>query len=244
MARSIGLATCSVTSAAPAPGIRRDDRDDRERDVGQELLLEVSPGEDAGDEEGDGEQERDAPLVRRRAGSGGSFGAPGGCQREGRGVDGAAMIRIARSMTSRSSSVDRVEQRAELAGAELTQLLERLAPERRDRDADLAAVGRVVDAAEQADRHEVIDRAAGGRDRDAEPLGDLGHAQLPGRGDDVQELGLGHRQVERRELGRMEAISRCWKASNASSAFCTAGRTSGFGLTILFGISVVFGIAE
>ena len=62
MACSIGLATCSVTSAAPAPGIRRDDRDDRERDVRQQLLLEVSPGEDAGDEEGDGEQERDAPL--------------------------------------------------------------------------------------------------------------------------------------------------------------------------------------
>ena len=43
-------------------GIRRDDGDDRERDVGQQLLLQAAPGEDAGDEEGGGEEERDAPL--------------------------------------------------------------------------------------------------------------------------------------------------------------------------------------
>ena len=42
--------------------IRRDDGDDREVDVGEQLLLEAAPGRDAGDEEPDGEQERDAPL--------------------------------------------------------------------------------------------------------------------------------------------------------------------------------------
>ena len=47
MARSIGLVTCSATSAAPAPGQRSDDRDDRELDVREQLLLEAAPGEDA-----------------------------------------------------------------------------------------------------------------------------------------------------------------------------------------------------
>ena len=84
-----------------------------------------------------------------------------------------------RSLDDREVVVaDGVKERAHLAGVELAHVLERLASERRDRDADLAAVGRVVDAAEQADRHEVIDGAARGRDRDAEPLGDLGHAEI------------------------------------------------------------------
>jgi hypothetical protein len=43
-------------------GQGHDHGDDRELDVGQELLLEAAPGADAGDEQGTGEQEGDAPL--------------------------------------------------------------------------------------------------------------------------------------------------------------------------------------
>ena len=49
------------------PRVRRDDRDDREVDVRQELLLEAAPGRDPGDEEGSREQERDAPLAQGKA---------------------------------------------------------------------------------------------------------------------------------------------------------------------------------
>ena len=42
------------------PGIRRDDRDDRELDIREELLLEAAPGVDTADEHGDREEQRDA----------------------------------------------------------------------------------------------------------------------------------------------------------------------------------------
>ena len=44
-------------------GIWRDDGDDGEVDVGQQLLLERAPGADAGDEQSDREQQRDAALA-------------------------------------------------------------------------------------------------------------------------------------------------------------------------------------
>ena len=63
MAFSIGLVICSATSDDPAPGYGRHDRDDREVDVRQELLLEASPRRESGDEQGRSEEERDAPLA-------------------------------------------------------------------------------------------------------------------------------------------------------------------------------------
>ncbi len=44
-------------------GVRRDDGDDREVDVRQQLLLERSPGRQAGDEEGERQQDDDAAMV-------------------------------------------------------------------------------------------------------------------------------------------------------------------------------------
>ena len=42
--------------------IRGDDRDDRELDVRQELLLQAAPGREAGDEQRPGQQDRDAAV--------------------------------------------------------------------------------------------------------------------------------------------------------------------------------------
>ncbi len=47
----------------PGARERRDDRDDREVDVRQQFLLEAAPGRQAGEEQGAGEEERDAPLA-------------------------------------------------------------------------------------------------------------------------------------------------------------------------------------
>ena len=114
------------------------------------------------------------------------------------------MIRVARSMTSRSSSLTRSSRVAQLATAQLLELVEGRRSRRRDGHADLAAVVRIVRPGQQAELHETFDRAAGRGDGDPEPLRDLRHAELAGRGDDVQELGLGHRDIERRELRRVQ----------------------------------------
>ena len=63
MARSIGLGDLLGDVRRAGARVRRDDGDDREVDVGQELLLEAAPGRDAGDEQGGREQERDAALA-------------------------------------------------------------------------------------------------------------------------------------------------------------------------------------
>jgi hypothetical protein len=128
-ARSIGFATCSVTSEAPAPGIRRDDGHDRERDVRQQLLLEAAPGEDARDEQGGGEEERDAPLRDGELGQAGH---------ELLLVVGSAIemasVRIPDGALDdlEVSVTDQVEEGPELADIELPHRLECLAPVRRD----------------------------------------------------------------------------------------------------------------
>ena len=63
MAFSIGLRHLFGDVGRPGTRERRHDRDDREIDVGQKLLLQAAPRRETGDEQGAGEQERDAPLA-------------------------------------------------------------------------------------------------------------------------------------------------------------------------------------
>ena len=60
-------------------------------------------------------------------------------------------------------------------------------------------------AIEQAELDEPLDDLAGGRRADAEPAGELGHAELTGGHHDVQDLGLGHRHVDLGEFGGVTA---------------------------------------
>ena len=176
MARSIGFATCSVTSAAPAPGYGAMTVTIGNETSGQQLLLEAAPGEDAGDEEGDGEQERDAPLRDGELGQAGhgcswSVGRTGCVDGEGVGEDpDRQRRRLARSSSSMRSNSARSWR---VLSSRICSSVSR--PNGVTETLDLAAVGRVVDAVQQAERHEVVDGAARGRDRDAEPLGDLRH---------------------------------------------------------------------
>ena len=77
--------------------VRRDDGDDREVDVRQELLLEAAPGRDAGDEQGAGEQERHAPLAEGEAAETTHEASPGAWWLAGRWI---AASMAARSMAA------------------------------------------------------------------------------------------------------------------------------------------------
>ena len=133
-----------------------DDGDDRELDVGQELLLEAAPGRDAGDEQGAGQQERDAPLAdgelgetiheRSPCGSVVVAGLDVGGDGRVEDADGALDDREVRG-------VDVGEQLAHPARVELPERLQGRLGLGRGGDDDLAPVGGVLVADQQAVRH-------------------------------------------------------------------------------------------
>ena len=111
-----------------------------------------------------------------------------------------------RSTTSSSSASSRVEQLAELALVELTEALEERDRLGRRRDDDLAPIVRVVVAASSSPSS--TSRSASPLADDepiAEPGSQLGHPQLAGGHDDVQDLGLGHGDADLGELRGMAA---------------------------------------
>ena len=195
--------------------VRRDDRDDREVDVRQELLLEAAPGGGPGEEQGRGEQERDAPLAQGQAtqathGRVSDFWClgwmVGGCggrgarsmarlgRWPGRGSPWTVRRRPAprrRGATSRSrswrwlSSRNR-SSRASASGVAVTTTWRRSSAS--------------VVPLEQAQLDEPVGQLAGRRRADPEPGGELGHAQPAGGHHDVQDLGLGHRDADLGEL--------------------------------------------
>ena len=196
-------------------GQRRDDRDDRELDVGQQLLLEAAPGEDAGDEQGPGQQERDAPLGDGELGEAahaGSFRVGGGDAAGARSGGGRARRRraaarpsapSARRTRSSSSSSRTRDQLAHLAGVELAEAVDELGAGGRQADDHLAAVGGVVAAGGEAVVHDPVDEAADGGQRHAEAGDELRHVELAGSAEQVQDLRLGHRDVDLQELRRV-----------------------------------------
>ena len=210
--RSIGFVTWSATSAAPAPGERRDDGDDRELDVRQELLLEVAPGEQARDEQGAGEQQRDAPLGDGELGEAahaGSFrvaASSGATVAPARGAGmaacgrRAASARSVRSGLASSVVVEVVEEVAHLAGVELAEAVDERGACGRQADDHLAAVDGVLAARGEAVVDDPVDEAAHRGQRDAEALDEIGHVELARRAQEVQELGLGHRDGDLEEL--------------------------------------------
>ena len=86
---------------------------------------------------------------------------------------------------------------------ELAHALERVGAGVGERDDHLAAIRGVGTALEQPELHEPVDDAARRAHLHAEACGELGHPQRPGGGDDVQDLGLGHRDPDLGELGRV-----------------------------------------
>ena len=94
------------------------------------------------------------------------------------------------------------EQLAHPARVELAEGLEGRLGLGRGTDHDLASVGGVLVADQEAERRRGRSTTPGrGRGRDPEPSRKLGHPELTGGDDEVQRLGLGHRQVDEVQLG-------------------------------------------
>src|SRR3954451_14091787 len=95
------------------------------------------------------------------------------------------------------------EQSAKLALVELSKTLEEVVRLGRRRDDDMASVAGVFTAFEKIELDETVDELARRRRAEAQSGSELGHAQPAGRADDVEDLRLGHRDVESGELRRV-----------------------------------------
>ena len=212
MAFSTGFVTCSATSDEPDTRVRGDDGDDRELDVRQEFLLEAAPGRDPGDEQGGGQQQRDAALADGELTEATHWGLPWSVAAvdgwTGTGRPAAARRRAvasrriwsARSTVSSSRRSDGREQGAELPGVELPEPLHQLEAGRRDGHDHLAAVVRVVGTDREALSDELVDEPARGGRRDPKPGDEFGHVDRPA-GEHVEDLGLGHGDADVPEVG-------------------------------------------
>ena len=92
------------------------------------------------------------------------------------------------------------EERAQLARIELAEPLHELEAGRGGGHDDLAPVGGVVGAGGEAVVDELVDEAARGRRRDAQPGDELGHVDRAA-GEHVEHLGLGHGDPDVAEVG-------------------------------------------
>ena len=97
--------------------------------------------------------------------------------------------------------VELAEQLAHLARVELAEAVEEVGARGRQADDDLAAVGGVLAAGGEAVVDDAVDEAADGGQRDAEAGDELRHVEVAGRAEQVEELGLGHRDGDLEELG-------------------------------------------
>ena len=101
--------------------------------------------------------------------------------------------------------VEQVEELAHLAGVELPEAVDEVGAGRGEPDDDLAAVGGVVAAGGEALVDDPVDEAADGGQRDAEAGDELRHVEVAGGAEEVEQLGLRHRDGDLQELGRVAA---------------------------------------
>ena len=95
------------------------------------------------------------------------------------------------------------EQLAHLAGVELAETVDEVDAGGRQPDEDLAPVRRVLAAGGEPVVDEAVDEAAHRGRRDAEAGDEIRHVELARGAEEVQELGLGHRDVDLQELRRV-----------------------------------------
>ncbi len=86
---------------------------------------------------------------------------------------------------------------------QLAEALQGLDPVRRRGHHDMAPIARSLVALHQPEFDEAVHLAGCRRIRDAQPPGQLGHAQRSARDDQVHRLGLGHRELDQVEFGRV-----------------------------------------
>ena len=198
MAFSIGLGHLLGDVGRAGARERRDDRDDRELDVRQELLLEAAPGRRSGDEQGRGEQERDAPLADGDPAEAAHewvspwsvvtasvVGVGGG----GVGATAAARRSMAQTEDLEGPLDDRRARRCR-AGRSSSRSWRWLSSRKRSSNASASGValtttwrrssGRLAPD-QQTHLDEPVGELARGRRADPEPGGELGHAQAAGR---------------------------------------------------------------
>ena len=99
--------------------------------------------------------------------------------------------------------LERLEQLAHLARVELAEAVDERRALGRQPDEDLAPVGGILATRGEAVVDDLVDEAAHGGQRHAEALDERRHVELAGQRDEVQELGLGHRDRDLEELRRV-----------------------------------------
>ena len=99
--------------------------------------------------------------------------------------------------------LERLEQLAHLARVQLAEAVDERRALGRQPDEDLAPVGWILAARRETVVDDLVDEAADGGQRHAEALDEGRHVELAGERDEVQELGLGHRDRDLEELRRV-----------------------------------------
>ena len=180
MARSIGLATCSATSEAPAPGYGATTVMTGNSMSGRSSCLRLPQAEMPAMNSAPASSSVTLRLADGELGEAAhrddSFRGTSASRRQGfdrpvEVVDGANDVE---SLVAGHA----VEQPAQLRGVELAEALEELERGRRGGDDDLAPVGGIVAANDEALLDEPIDVAAHRRQGDAETADELGHLHL------------------------------------------------------------------
>ena len=97
--------------------------------------------------------------------------------------------------------VQLAQQLAHLARVELAEAVDEVGAGGREADDDLAAVRGVLAARGEAGVDDPVDEAADRGQRDAEADDELRHVEVAGRAEQVEELGLGHRDGDVEEVG-------------------------------------------
>ena len=205
IARSIGLVTCSATSAAPAPG--------------SGAITVITGSSMSGRSSCWRLPQAAMPAMNTAAASSSvtlrlatanserrlmrvPFGWTGSTPT----AWSAARARMERLlwMTDQLVVVDAGEEVAHLVGADVPEAVEEGRALLGQRHHDLAAVGGIVAAGREALVDDPVDEAADGGQRDAEPGHEVGHVELADRAQQVQDLRLRHGHGDLEELGRVD----------------------------------------
>ena len=97
-----------------------------------------------------------------------------------------------------------VEQHPQLALVELAEPVRDRSTGRRGSHDDLATIVRILPPGREPLVHEAVHQAAHRRERDPERRDQLRHVELAGGLEQVEHLGLGHRDPDLEELGAMD----------------------------------------